>query len=134
MKKKVEKNDGKKKMTRFNPDLCLGCAVCVSACKFNSIRMMARQKRVFTPETIFDRLVSQAIERGKLADLIFDKPESLSHRALRTVTRVVERSPVFKSAMAVDSLKSSFLSLIVKGAKKNAGDSIVDMTCGSSAE
>jgi ferredoxin len=102
--------------------LCLGCGVCYSACKFGAISMKPRERRVHTPETIFDRTVAMAIERGKLADLLFDDPERLSHRALGRLLRVIEKTPPWKAAMAIRPLRSVFLSALVRGAKRQAGE------------
>ena len=113
---------GKEKRATREASLCLGCGVCYSACKFDAISMKHREQRVYTPETMFDRYVAMAIERGKLAHLIFDEPEKLSHRALGRIFGVIERSPLFKAAMSVDSLKSSFLKTMVKGAEKMSSD------------
>jgi ferredoxin len=101
--------------------LCLGCGVCYSACKFNAIHMRSRPSRVMAPETMFDRIVAMAIERGKLADVLFDDPERLSHRALGRVLGAIEKSPPFRAAMAVKPLKSAFLNTLVQGAKRSAG-------------
>ncbi len=102
--------------------LCLGCGVCYSACKFGGITMKSRAQRVLTPETIFDRIVSMAIERGMLASLLFDEPERLSHRALGRIVSLLEKSPPFKAAMAIEPLRSAFLSSMVKGAKRRSGE------------
>ena len=102
--------------------LCLGCGVCYSACKHGAIRMKSRAQRVFTPETLFDRIVAMAIERGKLAQLFFPDPERVSHRALRRIIHALEASPPFKAAMAIAPLRSVFLGAMVKGAKRSAGE------------
>jgi NAD-dependent dihydropyrimidine dehydrogenase PreA subunit len=118
-----EMQDGKKKRWVVCDDsLCLGCGVCYASCKFGGIIMRPREKRVFTPETAFDRIVSMAIERGKLANLLFDDPERLSHRALGRVVGILEKSPPFKAAMAAEPLRSAFLSTMVKGAKRTSGE------------
>lgn len=118
-----EVRDGKKRRWAVCDDtLCLGCGVCYPACKFGGIVMKPRPRRVFTPETTFDRIVSMAIERGKLANLLFDDPERLSHRALGRIVNVLEKSPPFKAAMAIEPLRSAFLSTMVKGAKKSSGE------------
>jgi len=85
------------------------------------IVMKPRAKRVFTPETAFDRIVSMAIERGKLANIIFDDPEKLSYRALGRVVNILEKSPPFRAAMAIEPLRSNFLRTVVKAAKKSSG-------------
>jgi hypothetical protein len=63
-----------------------------------------------------------AIERGKLASLIFDDPAKLSHRALGRIIGVLEKSPPFKAAMAIKPLKSAFLTAMVNQARKQAGE------------
>jgi ferredoxin len=119
----AEEGEGKqkRKWAVCNDELCLGCGVCYAACKFGGIVMKPRAKRVFTPETAFDRVVSMAIERGKLANIIFDDPEKLSYRALGRVVNILEKSPPFKAAMAIEPLRSNFLKTVVKGAKRTSG-------------
>ena len=116
----IEKVEGgkKRKFAVRDGSICLGCGVCYSACKFGGAKMKPRPKRVLTPETAFDQLVSMAVERGKLSSLIFDDPQKLSHRALARIITVLEKSPPFKAAMAIAPLKSTFLNMMVKGAKK----------------
>ena len=120
----VEQADGGKPAKHAVPDesLCLGCGVCRTPCKFDAISMKPRQRRVFTPETYIERIVTMAIERGKLADLVFDNPQRLSHRALGAIARVIEKSPPFKAAMAIKPLRSAFLDRIVAKARSNLGD------------
>ena len=55
-----------------------------------------------------------AIERGKLADLLFEDPERLSHRALGRILRILEKTPPWKAAMAVKPLRSTFLNAMLK--------------------
>ena len=107
--------------------VCLGCGVCHGACKFGAIAMRPRAQRVFTPETVFDRVAMMAIERGKLADLIFERPDGLGHRALARLVKVIEWSPLFKAAMAIRPLRSAFLGRIVaEGRKGGIGDVVGD--------
>jgi ferredoxin len=120
----VQKEEGNPKSKRAVVDetLCLGCGICFSYCKFSGLRMQPREKKVFTPETIFDRIVAMAIERGKLADTLFDEPEKLSHRALGRIVRTLEKTSMFKASMGIKPLKSVFLKTIVKGAKAISGE------------
>jgi ferredoxin len=101
-------------------DLCLGCGTCYPTCKYDGIQMKPREQRVLTPETTFDRLVTMAIERGRLANLIFDEPEGLGYRALGRIFNVLENSPPVKAAMAIKPLRSAFLNALVKGAAGSA--------------
>lgn len=100
------------------PELCLGCGVCYTACKLGCIKMISRDRRVMVPETTFDRMVTMAIERGKLSNFLFDDPSRLSHRALGRIASVIEKSAPVKALMAVKPIRSAFLTAIAAGAKK----------------
>lgn len=102
-------------------DLCLGCGVCYSACRHGALSMSPRPRRVFTPESTFDRMVAMAIERGKLADLILDNTEGLGYQAVGRIVQVLEKSPPYKAALAVKPLRSIFLDTVVRGIKLAAG-------------
>ena len=103
-------------------DLCLGCGVCYSHCRFGAIRLEARPQRVLTPRTMFDRIVLMAIERGKLADLLFEEPEKVGIRAMKRLVHALEHSSLFQATMAVKPLRSVFLNTIVAMAKRDAGE------------
>lgn len=98
--------------------LCLGCGVCYTACAFQAISMTPRKKRVFTPDTIFEKFLAMALERGKLTDLLFDEPENLSFRVLASLMRVLEKSPPMRLAVAIEPLRSRFLKTLVAQTKK----------------
>ena len=108
--------NGKKKAVR-DDELCLGCGVCVPVCKKDALSMRARERRILTPETTYDRVVRMAIERGKLADLLFEDPENLSHRALGRILGVLEKSPPVKALIAVEPLKSAFINAMLSRIK-----------------
>ena len=99
-------------------DLCLGCGVCHTSCRFSAIFMKPRPKRVFTPETTFDKFVAMAVERGKLANLIFDDPDKLSHRALGRIAQWLERSSPIQRLLANESVKSTFIQTLTSYAKR----------------
>jgi len=119
----VDAGQGREKFRRpvLEQSACLGCGVCHTACKSGAIIMKSRPKRVITPETAFDRVVSMAVERGKLTNILFENPEKLSHRALGRIIGILEKSSPFKAAMAIQPLKSVFLKGIVQGAKWKLG-------------
>jgi len=110
-----------RKLARRDEQLCLGCGVCYSACKFGAISMKSRRKRVFTPESVFDRVALMAVERGKLAELIFDGTQRLSHRALGRIVALLEQVGTFKAALAIKPLRSAFLRRAVREARKRIG-------------
>jgi ferredoxin len=115
-----KEDDNNKSMKAIcNKNICFGCGVCSSACKSGAISLEPRSKRVFTPETIFDRIALMAIERGKLANLLFEDPTNLSHLILGRLVNILEKSPPFKAMIAIKPLRSAFLSKIVSESKKN---------------
>ena len=115
-------NTKQKKRATNDALACLGCGVCATVCKNGAAAMKSRAQRTLVPETVFDQRVMMAIERGKLADLLFDDPTRLSHRALGRVMAAIERSAPAKSFLATQTLNSSFLKAVVKGAKMQSKD------------
>jgi ferredoxin len=104
-----------------NADLCLGCGVCYAVCKRGALSMQQRERRVFTPETTFDRIVAMAIERGKLGDLLLDNLEGWGYEALARVVQLVEKTPFTAAVNAIEPLKSTFLAGIVRAARASGG-------------
>ncbi len=119
----ITEDDGQQPHSRAVVDrkLCLGCGVCHQACRQGAVRMEPREQRVCTPETVFDRMVLMAIERGKLGQLIGDAPDRLSHRALGRIVTVLEKTSIVKALMSIKPLRSAFLDRMVKAAKHDAG-------------
>jgi NAD-dependent dihydropyrimidine dehydrogenase PreA subunit len=111
----------RQKLAVRDDELCIGCGVCHRACSKGAISFERRPQLVYTPETIFDRVVSMAIERQKLGALLFPDRDRLSHRALGRVIDAVERSRPAKAALAVEPFNSAFLSALVGAAKLTSG-------------
>ena len=118
--KKME-GDREIKWAMRNELSCLGCGVCTTVCKTGAASMKSRSQRALVPENVFDQRVMMAIERGNLAELIFDDPGKLSHRALGRILGALEKAAPVKAVMAAQSLNSTFLKGVVKVAKKRAG-------------
>jgi ferredoxin len=94
---------------------CLGCGVCALRCKSGALTLVRKGKRVITPETTFERVVLQCLERGTLQNLFFDNPQRVSHAFLRGVVGGFLRLPPVKRALMSDALRSTFLSVMKKG-------------------
>lgn len=98
-----------KVVAKVDEDLCLGCGVCVRNCFKSSIMLKSRGKRIITPATSVHRVVLMAIEKGQLANLIFDNRALVSHRAMAAIlSSILKLSPV-KKAMASEQMKSIYL-------------------------
>lgn len=98
-----------RKRARLDEDLCLGCGVCVRGCSQGAISLHGRPKRVITPVDSVHRVVLMAIERGTLAELIFDRHYLASHRAMAAILGAILRLPPVKRAMASRALGSRYL-------------------------
>jgi ferredoxin len=111
-------NNENKKLAKCVEDRCIGCGVCIPSCSFEAMEMIAREKRVYTPYDTIDKVIAMALERGKLANLIFDEPEKMSHKLIARVMHAIENSPPYKALIAVESIKSVYLNSLIGYAKK----------------
>jgi ferredoxin len=93
---------------------CLGCGLCVRVCQPKAITLTPRAKRVVTPVDGVHRVVTMAIERGKLQNLIFDNRALYSHRAMAAVLGAVLRLPPVKRALAAKQLNSRYVERLLK--------------------
>jgi ferredoxin len=103
----------KMKKARLNEDLCLGCGVCVRNCKEDGIHLESRPSRVITPLDGTHKAVMMAIERGKLANLIFDNHVLGHHRALAAFLGAVLKLPPLKQVLASQQVKSRFIETLI---------------------
>lgn len=99
----------KKRKAKLTEHDCLGCAVCVRNCPTKAIKLNTREKRVITPSDSVHRTVMMAIERGGLANLIFDNQVFQSHRAMAAVLDVILKMSPVKQILAKEQIKSKYL-------------------------
>jgi ferredoxin len=105
----------RKKIAAVNPDTCLGCGVCVRHCKFDALALQRLAARVHTPESMTEKMIIQALERGKLQNLLFDDPNRLTHRVLNALARVIMTLPPTRAALAQEQIKSRFVRMAMAG-------------------
>ncbi|URZ09758.1 4Fe-4S dicluster domain-containing protein [Clostridium felsineum] len=96
-------------------EICLGCGVCVRNCPKKAIYLKNRGNKIITPANTTHRIVLQAIEKGKLQELIFDNKALFSHRAMAAVLSAILNLPPVKKAMASKQLKSVYLDKLLGG-------------------
>jgi Pyruvate/2-oxoacid:ferredoxin oxidoreductase delta subunit len=108
----------KKKDAIVDTSICLGCGVCVLSCNNRAILLVKREKRVLHPETTFERVILQCLERGTLQNQIFDNPQSITQKFMRGFIGGFLRLPPVKAALMSDMVRSSFLSAMSKGIRK----------------
>jgi ferredoxin len=97
------------KLAKLLGDSCLGCGICVTACPKDAIRLQSRPERVIPPLNTTHRAVMMAIERGKLAEILFDEQAISNHRVMAAILSVIiSLSPVEK-VLASKQFKSRYL-------------------------
>ncbi len=106
-------------MPEIDESACIGCGVCSLVCEPDAIKMRKRQQHVIHPETTFERVILQCLERGTLQNQLFDDPGHLSHKALRGIVGGFLRLPPVKKALMTDALRSRFLSAIAAAAARS---------------
>jgi ferredoxin len=112
-----EKFDQNRKTAVINEEICLGCGVCVRNCFSKSLYLKQRDKEILTPVNTTHRIVLQAIEKGQLQELIFDKKALANHRAMAAILSVLLRLPPLKQALASKQMKSVYLDRLLSGMK-----------------
>lgn len=101
-----------KRKAKLDEEVCLGCGVCVRVCPTKGILLEARAERIITPVNSVHRIVSMAIERGNLQDLIFDNRALFSHRAMAAILGAILKLPPVKQALASRQIKSRYLAAL----------------------
>jgi Pyruvate/2-oxoacid:ferredoxin oxidoreductase delta subunit len=97
--------------------MCIGCGVCALKCRNEAMKLVERKQRVIHPETVFERVILQCLERGTLQNQMFPEPENITHRFMRSFVGGILRLPPVKAALMSDMLRSRFIDAMVKGAK-----------------
>ncbi len=120
--------ESKKKSTpKIDKSICLGCGVCGLKCNIKAMKLVKRGERVIHPETTFERIILQCLERGTLQNQIFDNPQSITQKAMRGILGGFLRlSPVKKSLMS-DMLRSSFLASMKIGTRMQGKSWLTEM-------
>lgn len=108
----------KAQVARLNESQCLGCGICVRECNRSALKLSLRAQRILTPLDTTHRVVLMAIERGKLAELIFDNRVLWSHRALAALLGVILKLPPLKQALASKQIKSQYLEKLIASRQK----------------
>jgi hypothetical protein len=82
---------------------------------------------VIPPETTFERIMLQCLEKGTLQNQIFADPQRIDHKFMRAfVGAFLKLSPV-KKALLSDRLRSSFLHAMEAGVRKQGKGWVLEM-------
>jgi ferredoxin len=111
-------NKPNRKKAKLQQEICLGCGICLKGCEKKAVELRTRRERVLTPVNTVHRVVTMAIERGKLQNLIFDQQVMFSHRAMAAVLGVILKLPPVKQALASQQFKSKYLAALIRRQKR----------------
>ena len=115
------------KRPRIDAAACLGCGVCVVKCAKKALRLERRPQRVIPPEDLFEKLILQGLEKGTLANQLFDDPKSATHRLLRAfVGGFLKLDPVRRS-LASGALRSGFLKTLKAGVRLSGQQELLEL-------
>ncbi|MEW6202302.1 MAG: 4Fe-4S binding protein [bacterium] len=117
--KVMKRTDNKKKYrwAEVDSSLCLGCGVCIPACKNDALALKKRKQKVLTPENTFDRVLTMALERGKLQEFLFDGDKPPDSDILYLLTKSALNFPLTKRLLLQEQIKSRFIQFILEKAK-----------------
>jgi ferredoxin len=119
----LENPKGKrKKGPKVDEAICLGCGVCALKCKTGALKLTNSEKRVIHPETTFERIILQCLEKGTLQYQLFGDPASITHKFMRGLVGGFLRMPPVKRALMSDTLRSKFLSSLKSGVERQGKD------------
>jgi ferredoxin len=104
---------------QVDEERCLGCGVCSVTCRSGAMKLHKRPQRVLHPETTFERLILQCLERGTLQNQLFDDPGSKTQAFLRGVVGGFLRLGPVQRALMSDTLRSRFLATLKHGASRS---------------
>ena len=89
--------------------------------------MVQRGQRVIYPETTFERIMLQCLEKGTLQNQIFNDPSRIDQRFMAAFVGAFLRLPPVKQALMSDRLRSGFLNAMKDEVRKQGKGWILDM-------
>jgi len=105
-------------VVKVDEETCLGCGVCAMQCEFDSMKMIPREQRRIAPETTVARVMTMALEQGKLHNYTAEMGEGAMAHFMGAVAGAVLRLPPAKQLLARDKLKSRFINYIINRARR----------------
>lgn len=98
---------------RIDEGRCIGCGVCAGACHNEALAMAPGGHPRPVPANAVERVVRQALERNRLAELLFDEGAGLGSRFLHRAVDAIVRLPAAQALLAKEQVRSRFVAAAV---------------------
>ncbi len=99
---------------RLDEERCIGCGVCAGACKKGALAMARGGRPRPVPASAIERVVRMALERNRLAELLFDEGAGLGSRFLHHAVDAIVRLPPAQALLAQEQVRSRFVAAAVR--------------------
>ncbi len=124
----LEKPESRKKQNaHVDTSLCVGCGVCALKCPTKACLLTKRGQRVIYPETTFERIMLQSLEKGTLQNQIFANPRTINEKFMHAFVGAFLRFTPVKKALLSDRLRSRFLAAMKDGVAKQGKGWVLEM-------
>jgi ferredoxin len=99
---------------RIDEERCIGCGVCGGACHKRALPMERGGRRRPVPASSVERVVRMALERNRLAELLFDEGAGLGARFLHHAVDALVKLPPAQALLATEQVRSRFVAAALK--------------------
>jgi Pyruvate/2-oxoacid:ferredoxin oxidoreductase delta subunit len=99
---------------RIDEERCIGCGVCATACRKHALAMHRGGRPRPVPGSTVERVVRMALERNRLAELLFDEGAGLGSRFLHHAVDAIVKLPPAQALLATEQVRSRFVAAAVK--------------------
>jgi ferredoxin len=94
---------------RFDEGRCVGCGVCAGACHKGALAMARGGRPRPVPANTVERVIRMALERNRLAELLFDEGAGLGARFLHHAVDAIVKLPPAQALLASEQVRSRFV-------------------------
>jgi ferredoxin len=94
---------------RVDEERCVGCGVCANACNKGALAMVRGGRARPVPANGIERVIRMALERNRLAELLFDEGEGLGARFLHRAVEAIVKLPPAQALLASEQVRSRFV-------------------------
>jgi Pyruvate/2-oxoacid:ferredoxin oxidoreductase delta subunit len=99
---------------RIDEARCVGCGVCAGACHKDALELVRGGRPRPVPANAVERVVRMAVERNRLADLLFDDGAGLGERFLHRAVDAIVRLPPAQAVLASEQVRSRFVAAALR--------------------